>query len=66
VQTLLHIYFRHHTLGQTGCLAVLGGSGDLSQASRRLMELNLQIRQALSQEQGPARLTRPSMVSVGL
>uniref|UniRef100_A0A672IIV2 Furry homolog, like n=1 Tax=Salarias fasciatus TaxID=181472 RepID=A0A672IIV2_SALFA len=51
VQTLLHIYFRHQTLGQTGCLAVVGPSGDLSQASTRLMELNLQIREALSQAQ---------------
>uniref|UniRef100_A0A669ER32 Furry homolog, like n=1 Tax=Oreochromis niloticus TaxID=8128 RepID=A0A669ER32_ORENI len=51
VQTLLHIYFRHQTLGQTGCLAVVGPSRDLSQASSRLMELNLQIREALSQAQ---------------
>uniref|UniRef100_A0A673H4V3 Protein furry homolog-like n=1 Tax=Sinocyclocheilus rhinocerous TaxID=307959 RepID=A0A673H4V3_9TELE len=49
VQTLLHIYFRHQTLGQTGCLAVVGPSRDLSQASARLMELNLQIREALCQ-----------------
>ncbi|XP_076134284.1 protein furry homolog-like isoform X3 [Alosa pseudoharengus] len=49
VQTLLHIYFRHQTLGQTGCLAVVGPSRDLSQASGRLMELNLQIREALRQ-----------------
>ncbi|XP_058494986.1 protein furry homolog-like isoform X4 [Solea solea] len=51
VQTLLHIYFRHQTLGQTGCLAVVGPSRDLTQASTRLMELNLQIREALSQAQ---------------
>lgn len=51
VQTLLHIYFRHQTLGQTGCLAVVGPSRDLSQASARLMELNLQIREALSRAQ---------------
>jgi len=66
VQTLLHIYFRHQTLGQTGCVAVLGPGGDASQASGRLMELNLQIRQALSQAQGPARTARPTMVRVGL
>ncbi|XP_061680051.1 protein furry homolog-like isoform X3 [Syngnathoides biaculeatus] len=53
VQTLLHIYFRHQTLGQTGCLAVVGPSRDLSQASGRLMELNLQIREALSRAQAP-------------
>ncbi|XP_075901775.1 protein furry homolog-like isoform X4 [Nelusetta ayraudi] len=64
VQTLLHIYFRHQTLGQTGCLAVVGPSRDLSQASARLMELNLQIREALSQ----AQTCKPhvAMVSTGL
>uniref|UniRef100_A0A665TRI3 Furry homolog, like n=1 Tax=Echeneis naucrates TaxID=173247 RepID=A0A665TRI3_ECHNA len=64
VQTLLHIYFRHQTLGQTGCLAVVGPSRDLSQASSRLMELNLQIREALSQVQ--ACKPRHTMVSTGL
>ncbi|XP_034036419.1 protein furry homolog-like isoform X6 [Thalassophryne amazonica] len=64
VQTLLHIYFRHQTLGQTGCLAVVGPSRDLSQASTRLMELNLQIREALSQ----AQTSKPysTVVSTGL
>ncbi|XP_029606709.1 protein furry homolog-like isoform X4 [Salmo trutta] len=62
VQTLLHIYFRHQTLGQTGCLAVVGPSRDLSQASGRLMELNLQIREALSQAQAP----QTTVVSTGL
>ncbi|XP_061834044.1 protein furry homolog-like isoform X4 [Nerophis lumbriciformis] len=64
VQTLLHIYFRHQTLGQTGCLAVVGPSRDLSQASGRLMELNLQIREALSQ----AQVGQPhdTVVSTGL
>ncbi|KAK2835881.1 hypothetical protein Q5P01_016365 [Channa striata] len=64
VQTLLHIYFRHQTLGQTGCLAVVGPSRDLSQASSRLMELNLQIREALSQAQ--ACQSQTTMVSTGL
>lgn len=64
VQTLLHIYFRHQTLGQTGCLAVVGPSRDLSQASTRLMELNLQIREALSQAQ--AYKPHTTMVSTGL
>ncbi|XP_065113196.1 protein furry homolog-like isoform X3 [Paramisgurnus dabryanus] len=58
VQTLLHIYFRHQTLGQTGCLAVVGPSRDLSQASARLMELNLQIREALCQAQTHPHQTR--------
>lgn len=64
VQTLLHIYFRHQTLGQTGCLAVVGPSRDLSQASTRLMELNLQIREALSQAQTCQAPT--IMISTGL
>nr|XP_057928166.1 protein furry homolog-like isoform X1 [Doryrhamphus excisus] len=64
VQTLLHIYFRHQTLGQTGCLAVVGPSRDLSQASGRLMELNLQIREALSQAQ--ADQPRDTVNSTGL
>lgn len=64
VQTLLHIYFRHQTLGQTGCLAVVGPSRDLSQASTRLMELNLQIREALSQAQ--ACQPHDTVVSTGL
>uniref|UniRef100_A0A6Q2YCD8 Furry homolog, like n=1 Tax=Esox lucius TaxID=8010 RepID=A0A6Q2YCD8_ESOLU len=63
VQTLLHIYFRHQTLGQTGCLAVVGPSRDLSQASGRLMELNLQIREALSQA---CQLPQTTVVSTGL
>ncbi|XP_054644742.1 protein furry homolog-like isoform X2 [Dunckerocampus dactyliophorus] len=64
VQTLLHIYFRHQTLGQTGCLAVVGPSRDLSQASGRLMELNLQIREALSQAQ--AGQPRDTVISTGM
>lgn len=64
VQTLLHIFFRHQTLGQTGCLAVVGPSRDLSQASTRLMELNLQIREALSQAQ--AGQPRSTVLSTGL
>ncbi|XP_068175819.1 protein furry homolog-like isoform X3 [Antennarius striatus] len=65
VQTLLHIYFRHQTLGQTGCLAVVGPSRDLSQASTRLMELNLQIREALSRAQA-CQQQHATMVSTGL
>ncbi|XP_061593946.1 protein furry homolog-like isoform X3 [Cololabis saira] len=64
VQTLLHIYFRHQTLGQTGCLAVVGPSRDLTQASTRLMELNLQIREALSRAQ--AGQPHTTMLSTGL
>ncbi|XP_052315745.1 protein furry homolog-like isoform X4 [Oncorhynchus keta] len=65
VQTLLHIYFRQQTLGQTGCLAVVGPSRDLSQANWRLMELNLQIREALSQAQA-CQAPQTTVVSTGL
>ncbi|XP_026702404.1 protein furry homolog-like isoform X2 [Athene cunicularia] len=47
VQTLLHIYFRHQTLGQTGSFAVVGSNQDMSEASLKLMELNLEIRESL-------------------
>ncbi|NXW62192.1 FRYL protein, partial [Eurystomus gularis] len=47
VQTLLHIYFRHQTLGQTGSFAVVGSNQDMSEASSKLMELNLEIRESL-------------------
>ncbi|XP_069780798.1 protein furry homolog-like [Narcine bancroftii] len=47
VQTLLHIYFRHQTLGQTGSFAVVGSNQDLSKVCSKLMELNLQIRESL-------------------
>ncbi|KAJ7410468.1 hypothetical protein WISP_108172 [Willisornis vidua] len=47
VQTLLHIYFRHQTLGQTGSFAVVGSDQDMSEASSKLMELNLEIRESL-------------------
>ncbi|XP_075422865.1 protein furry homolog-like isoform X3 [Ascaphus truei] len=47
IQTLLHIYFRHQTLGLTGCFAIIGSKQDMSQASSKLMELNLEIRMFL-------------------
>ncbi|NXP27364.1 FRYL protein, partial [Scytalopus superciliaris] len=47
VQTLLHIYFRHQTLGQTGSFAVVASNQDMSEASSKLMELNLEIRESL-------------------
>ncbi|XP_036378760.1 protein furry homolog-like isoform X3 [Megalops cyprinoides] len=65
VQTLQHIYFRHQSLGQTGCLAVLGPSQDLSQASTQLMELNLQIREALRQVHRVQRPALSSLLSTG-
>lgn len=47
IQTLLHIFFRHQTLGQTGSFAIVGSKQDLSEASSKLMELNLEIRESL-------------------
>ncbi|XP_024896017.1 protein furry homolog-like isoform X5 [Pteropus alecto] len=47
VQTLLHIYFHHQTLGQTGSFAVIGFDLDMSEANYKLMELNLEIRESL-------------------
>ncbi|XP_021568498.1 protein furry homolog-like isoform X2 [Carlito syrichta] len=47
VQTLLHIYFHHQTLGRTGSFAVVGSNLDMSEASYKLMELNLEIREFL-------------------
>ncbi|XP_051026741.1 protein furry homolog-like isoform X1 [Acomys russatus] len=47
VQTLLHIYFHHQTLGQTGSFAVIGSNLDMSEANYKLMELNLEIRESL-------------------
>uniref|UniRef100_G3UKA5 FRY like transcription coactivator n=1 Tax=Loxodonta africana TaxID=9785 RepID=G3UKA5_LOXAF len=46
VQTLLHIYFHHQTLGQ-GSFAVIGSNQDMSEANYKLMELNLEIRESL-------------------
>ncbi|RXN01017.1 Protein furry-like [Acipenser ruthenus] len=43
VQTLLHIYFRHQTLGQTGSFAIVCSNQDLSEAGSKLMELNMEI-----------------------
>ncbi|KAK6295573.1 hypothetical protein J4Q44_G00332860 [Coregonus suidteri] len=39
-QTLLNIYFRHQTLGQTGTFALVGSKQDLSEICVKLMELN--------------------------
>ncbi|XP_056658569.1 protein furry homolog-like isoform X4 [Monodelphis domestica] len=69
VQTLLHIYFRHQTLGQTGSFAVIGSNQDMSEASLKLMELNLEIRESLRMVQSYQLLTkaRPivNLVSTG-
>ncbi|XP_030648105.1 protein furry homolog [Chanos chanos] len=51
VQTLLNIYFRHQTLGQTGTFALVGSSQDLSEICIKLMELNGEIRDMIRRAQ---------------
>lgn len=52
VQTLLNIYFRHQTLGQTGTFALVGSNQDLSEICAKLMELNGEIRDMIRLAQG--------------
>ncbi|XP_018610807.1 protein furry homolog isoform X3 [Scleropages formosus] len=51
VQTLLNIYFRHQTLGQTGTFALVGSRQDLTQICVQLMELNGEIRDMIRRAQ---------------
>ncbi|XP_060682111.1 protein furry homolog isoform X1 [Hemiscyllium ocellatum] len=51
VQTLLNIYFRHQTLGQTGTFALLSSDHDLSEISSKLMELNGEIQDMIQMAQ---------------
>ncbi|XP_069057619.1 protein furry homolog-like isoform X2 [Pleurodeles waltl] len=61
VQTLLHIYFHHQTLGQPGSFAVIGSNQDVSEASSKLMEINLEIREALRFVQSYELLAREKL-----
>uniref|UniRef100_A0A8C8SL13 FRY like transcription coactivator n=1 Tax=Pelusios castaneus TaxID=367368 RepID=A0A8C8SL13_9SAUR len=69
IQTLLHIYFRHQTLGQTGGFAVVSSNQDMSEASSKLMDLNLEIRESLRlvQSYQPLAKAKPvgNMMSTG-
>lgn len=56
-QTLLHIYFRHQTLGHTGTFALVGPKQDLTEISIRLMELNGEIRDMIRRAQGYKAIT---------
>uniref|UniRef100_A0AAY5EIW9 Cell morphogenesis protein N-terminal domain-containing protein n=1 Tax=Electrophorus electricus TaxID=8005 RepID=A0AAY5EIW9_ELEEL len=58
VQTLLNIYFRHQSLGQTGTYALVGSSQDQSQICAKLMELNGEMRDMIRRAQGPSLLRR--------
>ncbi|XP_076002040.1 protein furry homolog isoform X2 [Genypterus blacodes] len=57
VQTLLNIYFRHQTLGQTGTFALVGSNQDLTEISVRLMELNGEIRDMIRRAKGYRAIT---------
>ncbi|XP_072248255.1 protein furry homolog isoform X4 [Leuresthes tenuis] len=57
VQTLLNIYFRHQTLGQTGTFALVGSKQDLTEISAKLMELNGETRDMIRQAQGYRAIT---------
>ncbi|XP_035239904.1 protein furry homolog isoform X3 [Anguilla anguilla] len=52
VQTLLNIYFRHQTLGQTGTFALVGSKQDLSEICVKLTELNGEIKDMIRRAQG--------------
>ncbi|XP_056593394.1 protein furry homolog isoform X1 [Triplophysa dalaica] len=52
IQTLLNVYFRHQTLGQTGTFALIGSNKDVSEISTKLMELNGEIRDMIRRAQG--------------
>ncbi|KAF3840941.1 hypothetical protein F7725_006803, partial [Dissostichus mawsoni] len=56
VQTLLNVYFRHQTLGQTGTIALVGSRQDLSLICSKLLELNGEIREMIRRAQGYRRL----------
>ncbi|XP_017345070.1 protein furry homolog isoform X6 [Ictalurus punctatus] len=51
VQTLLNIYFRHQSLGQTGIFALVGSEQDVGRISTELMELSSEIRDMIQRAQ---------------
>ncbi|XP_008307519.1 protein furry homolog isoform X2 [Cynoglossus semilaevis] len=57
IQTLLNIYFRHQTLGQTGTFALVGSQQDLTEISVKLMELNGEMRDMIRKAQGYRAIT---------
>uniref|UniRef100_A0A452F558 FRY microtubule binding protein n=1 Tax=Capra hircus TaxID=9925 RepID=A0A452F558_CAPHI len=57
VQTLLNIYFRHQTLGQTGTYALVGSNQSLTEICTKLMELNMEIRDMIRRAQSYRVLT---------
>ncbi|KAM4810351.1 protein furry homolog-like [Rhinophrynus dorsalis] len=63
IQTLLHIFFRHQSLGQTGSFAIIGSKQDMSKASSKLMELNMEIRMSLRMVQSYQILSKAKPVA---
>ncbi|XP_075418885.1 protein furry homolog isoform X3 [Tenrec ecaudatus] len=57
VQTLLNIYFRHQTLGQTGTYALVGSGQSLTEICTKLMELSTEIRDMIRRAQSYRVLT---------
>uniref|UniRef100_A0A3Q3KBQ7 Furry homolog a (Drosophila) n=1 Tax=Monopterus albus TaxID=43700 RepID=A0A3Q3KBQ7_MONAL len=57
IQTLLNIYFRHQSLGQTGTFALVGSKQDLTEISSKLMELNGEMRDMIRRAQGYQAIT---------
>ncbi|KAM6961396.1 protein furry homolog [Aplochiton taeniatus] len=57
IQTLLNIYFRHQTLGQTGTFALVGSKQDFTDICVKLMELNGEIRDKIRRAQGYRAIT---------
>lgn len=51
VQTLLNIYFRHQTLGQSGTYALVGSNQNLTDICTKLMDLNMEIRDMIRRAQ---------------
>uniref|UniRef100_A0A670YCS4 FRY microtubule binding protein n=1 Tax=Pseudonaja textilis TaxID=8673 RepID=A0A670YCS4_PSETE len=51
VQTLLNIYFRHQTLGQSGTYALVDSNQSLTEICAKLMELNIEIRDMIRRAQ---------------
>uniref|UniRef100_A0A8C2ELJ9 Furry homolog b (Drosophila) n=1 Tax=Cyprinus carpio TaxID=7962 RepID=A0A8C2ELJ9_CYPCA len=52
IQTLLNVYFRHQTLGQTGTFDLVGSNKDMSDVCTKSMELNGEIRDMIRRAQG--------------
>ncbi|XP_046716491.1 protein furry homolog isoform X5 [Silurus meridionalis] len=57
VQTLLSIYFRHQSLGQTGVFALVGSEQNAGRVSTELMDLSSEIRDMIQRAQDSRLIT---------